>query len=116
FENLATPDAERGLMSGIAILACPSICRELATAYSTWKTWHTRLGIHLALLETTVERLHRMPLSMHREEGVGAIMTRLDRGIQGFINAVSQILFNVFPAILYLCISVVVMLRLNWRL
>ena len=41
-----------------------------------------------------------MPLSFHRAEGVGAIMTRLDRGIQGFIGAVTQILFNVFPAIL----------------
>jgi ATP-binding cassette subfamily B protein len=43
-------------------------------------------------------------------------MTKLDRGIQGFIGAVTQILFNVFPAILYLCISVVVMFQLNWKL
>ena len=43
-------------------------------------------------------------------------MTKLDRGIQGFINALSQILFNVFPAILYLVISVIVMFKLEWRL
>ena len=73
-----------------------------------------RLGIHYALLETVVERLQRMPLSFHRTEGVGAIMTKLDRSIQGFINAL--ILFNVFPAILYLVISVVVMFKLDWRL
>jgi ATP-binding cassette, subfamily B, bacterial len=116
FDNLASPQAKNELLRGICILAGLSIFRELATAYSNWKTWHTRLGIHYLLLETTVERLQRMPLSLHREEGVGAIMTRLDRGIQGFINAITQILFNVFPAILYLCISVVIMARLNWRL
>ena len=43
-------------------------------------------------------------------------MTKLDRGIQGFIGGVSQILFNVFPALLYLCISVLVMLKLNWKM
>jgi len=32
-----------------------------------------------------------MPLSSHRTEGVGAIMTKLDRVIQGFISAVTQI-------------------------
>jgi ATP-binding cassette subfamily B protein len=85
-------------------------------AVSNWLTWHTRLGIHYVLLEQTVGRLHRMPLRMQRSEGVGAIMTKLDRGIQGFIGAVTQLLFNVLPAIVYLVISVVIMLRLEWRL
>ncbi len=31
-------------------------------------------------------------------QGVGAIMTRLDRSIQGFVAAVTQILFNILPA------------------
>jgi ATP-binding cassette, subfamily B, bacterial len=57
-----------------------------------------------------------MPLGFHRAEGVGAIMTKLDRGIQGFISGVTQILFNIFPALLYLGISVAVMFSLNWKL
>src|SRR5581483_7162437 len=65
---------------------------------------------------STVERLHRMPLSFHRTEGVGAIMTRLDRSIQGFVGAVSQILFNIFPAVLYLLIAVIIMVRMDWKL
>src|SRR3954464_13367253 len=104
------------LIRGILYLIGLGIIREIATAASNWLTWHARLGIHYSLLETTVERLHRLPLSFHRSEGVGAIMTKLDRGIQGFIGGVSQILFNVFPAVLYLCISIVIMLRLNSRL
>src|SRR5204862_992479 len=40
----------------------------------------------------------------------------LDRSIQGFIGAISHILFNVFPAVLYLGLAIVVMLRLNWQL
>ncbi len=31
-----------------------------------------RLGIHVVLLEGTVDKLHRMPLRIQRSEGVGA--------------------------------------------
>lgn len=116
FDHLAPNSSNRVLLLGIGLLLAIGFFRETATAFSSWLTWHARLGIHYSLLENTVERLHRMPLSFHRTEGVGAIMTKLDRGIQGFISAVTQILFNIFPAVLYLVISVVVMFKLNWKL
>jgi ATP-binding cassette, subfamily B, bacterial len=116
FDSLSSNLEMSHLQKALLWLVGLGIARELATAGSNWLTWHTRLGVHYGLLEATVERLHRLPLSFHRKEGVGAIMTRLDRGIQGFINAISQILFNVFPALLYLAISVVIMWRLNWQL
>src|SRR4051794_12195427 len=101
FDSLATDKVTRTLVVGIGIMLGLGLFREVATALSNWMTWHTRLGLHYALLESTVERLHRMPLSFHRKEGVGAIMTKLDRSIQGFVGAVNQILFNLFPAILF---------------
>jgi len=116
FDGLQETRALHGLWRGVAILIALALVREAIGIVANWLTWHTRLGIHFALLETTVGRLHRMPLRLQRSEGVGAIMTRLDRGIQGFIGAVSQLLFNVFPAVIYLVISVVIMLRLEWRL
>ncbi len=116
FDNLIPHGPNRLLLKAFVLLIAVGIFREIATAFSNWLTWRTRLHIHYSLLENTVERLHRMPLSFHRTEGVGAIMTKLDRSIQGFITGIGQILFNVFPAILYLCISIIVMLRLNWKL
>jgi len=116
FDALGLPPQTRTLLIGIGALVGLGIFRELANGVTNWLTWQTRLGIHYTLLERLVERLHCMPLSFHRSEGVGAIMTRLDRGIQGFINALSQILFNIFPAVLYLFISVIIMLKLDWRL
>ncbi|HEU5124954.1 MAG TPA: ABC transporter ATP-binding protein [Verrucomicrobiae bacterium] len=116
FDNLAPKSSTHILFVGIGLLIAIGLFREVATAFSNWLTWHARLGIHYTLLENTVERLHRMPLSFHRAEGVGAIMTKLDRGIQGFINGITQILFNIFPAVLYLGISLAVMFNLNWKL
>jgi ATP-binding cassette, subfamily B, bacterial len=116
FDDLATHRVMRTLLMGIGLLVGLAIVREVATGISNWLTWHTRLGVHYTLLESTVERLHRMPMSFHRKEGVGAIMTKLDRSIQGLIGAISQILFSVFPAILYLLISLVIMVFLDWKL
>ncbi|HEX2100654.1 MAG TPA: ABC transporter ATP-binding protein, partial [Candidatus Synoicihabitans sp.] len=116
FDALAERRDVTDLANGILLLVGLGVFRELANGVSNWLTWRTRLGLHYRLLEATVERLHRMPLQMQRSEGVGAIITRLDRSIQGFIGAITQLLFNVFPALIYLVMSVVIMLQLNWKL
>ena len=118
FDDLASEERRTTeiLLKWVLLLLGIGLAREALNGLCNWLTWRTRLGIHYGLLEATVGRLHRMPLRIQRSEGVGAILTKLDRGIQGFIGAVTQILFNVLPALTYLVISVVVMLQIDWRL
>ncbi len=116
FDGLTSDRKIRALVLAVALLLALGIFHETANALSSWMTWRVRLGVHYQLLEATVERLHRLPLSFQRTEGVGAIMTKLDRSIQGFVGALTQLLFNVFPALLYLLIAAVVMVRLNWQM
>ncbi len=103
---------------GLAVggLLALGLGHEAILALSSWLTWRVRLGVHYGLLEATVDRLHSLPLAFHREESVGGIMTKLDRGIQGFLQALSEIAFNVLPALVYLALSFVLMLRLDSRL
>jgi ATP-binding cassette subfamily B protein len=116
FDELAGQHRVNVAVQAVAILAGFALARELFDGASNWLTWRTRLGLQYALLEATVGKLHRMPLRMQRSEGVGAIMTRLDRSIQGFVAAVAQILFSVLPAIIFLSIAVWIMFGLDWRL
>lgn len=116
FDGLAHWEEPGPVFRAVFWLAVIGILREAATGLSNWLTWSTRLGIHFRLLEDTVGRLHRMPLRLQRSEGVGATITRLDRSIAGFLGAVTQLLFQVLPAVLYLGIAVVVMVRLDWEL
>jgi ATP-binding cassette subfamily B protein len=116
FNGLEGAKNLNSLYRSVALLAGVALGREVFSALSNWLTWETRLGMHYRLLEATVGRLHRMPLKLQRSEGVGAIIAKLDRSIQGFIGAVTQILFNIFPALLYLGISIFVMVRLDWKL
>jgi ATP-binding cassette, subfamily B, bacterial len=116
FDALSGNRAITPLVQGLAVVAILAIVREIAHGASDWLMWHTRIGLQYALLEATVGKLHQMPLRAQRSEGVGAIMTRLDRSIQGFVGAVTQILFNILPALVFLAISIWVMLSLDYRL
>ena len=115
FDNLGSTSMLRSLLTGIGALVGLAVFRELASAVSNYLSWRTRINIQLGLQDTMVERVHRLPYG-HRSEGVGAIMTRLDRSINGFIEAVSELSFNLLPALAYLLMAVIVMLKLDLRL
>jgi ATP-binding cassette subfamily B protein len=104
------------LFIGIGALGGLAIMRESMDGFANWLTWRTRIGLQYALLEATIGKLHRMPLAVQRSEGIGAIMTRLDRSIQGLTTATSLLLFGTLPAVMFLIIAATIMVRLDWRL
>src|SRR5437868_3985665 len=65
----------------VGLLLLLALIRELGFAVATWMTWRVRLRAHHALLEATMSRLHLLPPSIHREQGVGTVTARLDRSI-----------------------------------
>lgn len=116
FDGLAADRGHAPLVFGLAALAAIALAREALDGLSNWLTWRTRIGLQYALMEATIGKLHRMPLRLQRSEGIGAIMTRLDRSVQGFVAAVAQILFSILPAVIFLIIAIWIMLGLDWRL
>src|SRR5437868_1312506 len=82
FDGLPHGGAQR-LLRAMALIALISIVREVLSARANYRTWRTRLALHQEILDITVSRLHQLPVSFYRSESVGAIMTRLDRGITG---------------------------------
>jgi len=116
FDALAGREGKGPLARALLALVALGLGREALAACSNWLTWRTRIGIQYGLTEATVGRLHQLPVSFHKAEGVGALMTRLDRSIQGLVGALADLAFNALPALVYLVLSVAVMLRLEWRL
>jgi ATP-binding cassette, subfamily B, bacterial len=105
-----------GSWGWVAALAALALGREALGSVGNWLSWRTRLRVQYGLLEATVGRLYRLPQQVHRTEGVGAILTRLDRGIQGFVGAITEIAYGVLPAAVYLVLAVGFMLHLDVRL
>ncbi|MDQ3329842.1 MAG: ABC transporter ATP-binding protein/permease [Planctomycetota bacterium] len=104
------------VLAAVGGLATIAIAREISNSIANWLTWRTRLGMHNALLDAVIERLHRLPRIGDDGEGVGGVMTRLDRGIQGIVGALGEVSFGILPSLTYLLFSIVAMFRLDARL
>jgi ATP-binding cassette subfamily B protein len=100
----------------LALLLAFLLGREALALVFDRLVWRVRLGANFRLLEATVERLHSLPLAYHREASVGATMTRIERGVSGTMNAFSEVVVQLLPALIYLSVSIGVMLELEWRL
>jgi ATP-binding cassette subfamily B protein len=100
----------------LAVLLAVLLGAELLQSALDWLVWRVRLAVDYSLMQATIERLHALPLSYHRDQSVGATMTKIQRGISGCMSAFSDVLAKLVPSLVYLCVSVVVMLQLDVRL
>ncbi len=115
-DGLLAPDPASQLLTALALLLGLGLLREAMSGVSSWLTWRTRIRVPYSLTEATVGRLHSLPVSFHRDEGVGAVMTKLDRGIQGFVGAITDLSLQALPAIGYLALAITLMVKLDLRL
>jgi ATP-binding cassette subfamily B protein len=116
FDDLGAGGLGRGVAVGLAGLVLLGLGREVVGGLSNLLSWRVRIRVQFELLSVAVGRLHALPVSYHRGESVGGLMTKLDRGTSGLVAALSELIFNVLPAVLYLVFSVALMFRLDWRL
>jgi ATP-binding cassette, subfamily B, bacterial len=116
FDRLGMQSGMQELLLAVGAIMAAAVAKEALTGFSNWLSWKVRLAVNYKLLDATTSRLHALPLSYHRDETVGGLMTRLNHGINGFVTGISDLAFNILPGIIYLLISVVVMFRLDWRL
>lgn len=112
--------AEEGALSSVAIalalLAATLLAREVLSALLDCVVWRVRLAANFDVLSATIERLQTLPLSHHKGDSVGAVMTRVERGIGGVMAAFSEVAVQLVPSLVYLVASVALMFHLDWRL
>ena len=116
FDGLTEGAAWRQVLLGISALFALGLFGELMSGLSNWMMWRTRLRLNEDLLDATIAKLYRLPLSFHKDETVGGLMTRTERGINGFLAALTEIAFGILPAAAYLILAGYFMARLEWRL
>ncbi|HEY9786885.1 MAG TPA: ABC transporter transmembrane domain-containing protein, partial [Candidatus Obscuribacterales bacterium] len=115
-ETLRSMSFEKFLLSAIGVLLGLMLLRELVQGVTNYLYWKLQLKTKYDLLDTAVRRIYNLSLSYHQNETVGATMTRLDRGINGFSAALFDISFNLLPSLLYLGCTIVFMFSLSWKL
>ncbi len=100
-------------MSGLVVL---ELARSGLQAWLGVLSWDVRLGVDYTVREQVVSKLNSLPISFHQRETVGGTMNRVNQGISGYVAAFVDVAFNLLPTLLYLVLSVIAMLRMDWRL
>jgi len=106
------------LGSIVGVLLGFALMRGVLQGFSNYLSWRLQLYSKLTLLQRAVGNIFGLSLSQHQSEshGVGAVMTRLDRGINGLSWAFFDIALTLLPSLLYLVWTVVFMLSMDVRL
>jgi ATP-binding cassette subfamily B protein len=100
----------------VTALVVALLGREALLAWLDCAMWRVRLAVSFDLMRATIGRLHSLPLLHHRDESVGARISKIERGINGSVTAFSDSILQVLPALVYLVIATSIMFRLEWRL
>jgi ATP-binding cassette subfamily B protein len=116
FDELERRTGVQILASIVAGLVVLELARAGLQAWLGILSWDVRLGVEYTVREQVVSKLNSLPISFHQREGVGGTMNRVNQGINGYVGAFSDVAFNLLPTLLYLILSVIAMLRMEWRL
>jgi ATP-binding cassette, subfamily B, bacterial len=116
FDELAGQAGLHALAVFVAGLVVLELARAGLQAWLGILSWDVRLGVEYTVRERVVSKLNSLPISFHQREGVGGTMNRVNQGIGGYVGAFSDVAFNLLPTLLYLVLSVIAMLRMEWRL
>jgi ATP-binding cassette, subfamily B, bacterial len=116
FDALAARASITSLVALASILFGLLASRSALDALLNASTWRTRLGVDYRLREALLGKLGTLPLSYHQRESVGGTVNRINRGIDGYVSAFSEIAFKLTPALAYLVLAALALFRMEWRL
>lgn len=116
FDELGGSSRVAVLGRALMLLLAVELGRAGLAARLAISTWNVRLDVEHALRTRLAGRLNALPLSYHQAHPVGGLVNRFNQGVSGYVNAFGELAFNVFPAVIYLGLSAVALLALDWRL
>jgi ATP-binding cassette subfamily B protein len=115
FDSLARGE-RTPLLIALATLLGIEIARAVIGGHNSVLTWRVRLGVDYTLRERVLASLTSATVDYHQAEGVGGTTNKINQSIAAFVAAFVEVAFNVLPSLTYLAISIVAMLKMEWRL
>jgi ATP-binding cassette subfamily B protein len=109
-------DITKVLLTVITIMAVLTIVRGAFGGWSNILTWRLKLTSNRYMLDAAARTIYNQSLSYHRSARTGAVMSNLDRGVNGFSSALSDIMITLMPNALFLICTFIFMLSMDVRL
>ena len=116
FDAIGPGKAFSPLTVAVSALILLVLVRRLAGGLLNWLFWRVRIGVNNDIQHAVVDCLCALPLAFFRSRSVGGIVTKMNRGINGYMDAFGEITTRVLPNLIYLVLSLSAMFMLDWRL
>jgi ATP-binding cassette, subfamily B, bacterial len=104
------------LWMAVAGLVGLVLIRRLFGALLNLIFWRVRIGVNNNIQHAVVDSLCSLPLSFYRNRTIGGIVTKMNRGIGGYMDTFGELTSRLLPNLIYLVISLTAMYLLDWRL
>ena len=115
-DALASPGQRHQLWGAVLGLLVLEALRALFTGWTTVRSWTIKNAVDYELRTRLVEKLTVLPLEYHRRGTVGGLMNLMNQSVGGFNDAFKEVAFTFLPTCFYLVLSMVAMVKLDWRL
>lgn len=116
FDALGTSRPLEKLALGIGGLVVLELGRALMNGWMSVLTWDVRLKIDFRLREAVYGKIYALPIGYHRRLRVGGLVNKVNKSISGVLDTSMDLCTNTLPSLVFLLLSVVTMLNLDWRL
>src|SRR5438045_2544620 len=97
----------------VAIMAVLALVRGFFGGWTSVLTWRLKLTANKYMLDKAARTIYHQSLSFHRGARTGELMSNLDRGVNGFSSALSDIMITLLPNALFLVCTIIFMLTMN---
>jgi ATP-binding cassette subfamily B protein len=115
-DALSGGGAGRAVATALLMMVVLDLSRSTLSCWLDALTWDVRLRIDFHVRQVLVGKLNSLPVTFHHEHGAGSVTTKMNQAIAGFVAAFGDLAFKSLPAMLYLSLSVIAMVRMDWRL
>lgn len=116
FDALGTTQPLQMLAYGIGGLIVLEVARMIMSGGMSILTWDVRLKIDHRLREAVYGKIYALPIGYHRNQRVGGLVNKVNQSLSGFLNTAMGLCTSTLPSLVFLVLSLVTMLNLEWRL
>lgn len=104
------------ILAFISLWLFLSFLNEWLDRYGNRRAYETAVDLTNGLLVDLFQHLLALPLKFHKENKMGKVMRRAERGIDELFNLIERTVFSFLPAVISFIVAVTILLFVEWRL
>jgi ATP-binding cassette subfamily B protein len=93
-----------------------SLGADFLDRYSEKNSYEITIDLTNDLTVDLYNHILNLPISFHKEQKIGEVTRKIDKGVEGIYNIIEDVLFSFLPTIISFFIALLILFSVEWRL